>query len=111
MKIALPLLLAFLLSSCIATAADLERIRLDVRRVQAAGTDNGAELQQLGETIGSVVADVEGRAWDWSELILAVGGAVTGTGVLTGAAVNKIRDKRRVLRNEPTGIAPTAPTV
>ena len=116
------LLAPLLLSSCV-TSGDLDQVANSVRNLELVAADRYSTQEDLEEAIdatGQEIADVARRAEEraraiaegvpespsgWLALLLKLGVAA-GAGTV---ATNKVRDRRRKLRGEPTDPLPMKP--
>lgn len=103
-----------LLSSCVATTGDLDRIHTRIEAVESAvESGNCAEVQAaLARTkaeVASVAREVESRPGVWSRFALEVILAAVGVAVPSAVgATNLVRNRARVKRGEPVKV-PSAP--
>ena len=103
MRNLLGIVFAILFVSCVSTA-QLTAIRTQIRDIVRTGDGYVDKLEEVDAVIEGFVDEAEANAWSNTEMAIAAFGMLTGTGVLTGKATSMIRDRKRKLRNEPTGI-------
>lgn len=120
MKYLFPLVLVPMLTGCLATAGDLQEVSMSLARLGEAQSQlqQGAISQQTyAEKLNAeiqVTADVANRAFErGADLVGVISSnpvesiaAILGLIATSVATTNRIRDQRRIARNEPTGITP-----